>query len=170
MNWLVFFVVYHLWSLNIKLWQTRINKPISCFIRWKCWCSSPDTSRKTNSQGSHGTGEQVVRLPCPHSGSSHQAEKQKNTLFMTLSVNNTLPVNFGKIMTEISIINYLNIHISMRDIFRITKGWLGVTGDLLGRTSRTYVVNIDREVIDSIFFGGTQMTQKPPQHGGNYMV
>ncbi len=49
---------------------------------------------------------------------------------MTLAKNNTLPVNFGTIKTEISILNYLNIHISMRDIFRITRWWLEITGDL----------------------------------------
>ncbi len=49
---------------------------------------------------------------------------------MTLAKNNTLPVNFGTIKTEISILNYLNIHISMRDMFRITRRWLEITGDL----------------------------------------
>jgi len=37
---------------------------------------------------------------------------------------------------KINIINYLNIQMSMRDVFRITKGWLELTGDLLGRTFR----------------------------------
>lgn len=44
-------------------------------------------------------------------------------------INSTLPVNDHKRWD----LDYLNIHMAMGDVFRITKGWLEIIGDLLKR-------------------------------------